>query len=264
MLRKLLKYDFLAVWKNGWGILPVMAICTAVATAVANLMNSSTNYKLSVELLYIFVLMLCAFGIFGCGAVIGILLYIRFYKNFYTDEGYLTFTLPVKRSTLLISKTISAVLCLTIYLALTVICVATFVAMGGFDYEDIRELIDPLIQLYREYRVFATLWYSEILIICLLVIFLDVAMAQYALTLACSSVRRAKIILSIGVYSVCDAVVSIILPPLFMPYAITYVTSKGQFSTILGFLVFALVVLTLGLVFYFMTLGRLTRKLNID
>ena len=37
-----------------------------------------------------------------------VLIYVRFYKNLYTDEGYLTFTLPVSRKQILLSKTLNA------------------------------------------------------------------------------------------------------------------------------------------------------------
>ena len=36
-----------------------------------------------------------------------IIIAVRFYKNTYSDEGYLTHTLPVKRGTLLLAKVIA-------------------------------------------------------------------------------------------------------------------------------------------------------------
>jgi hypothetical protein len=57
-----------------------------------------------------------------------ILMIVRYYSNFFRDEGYLTFTLPVKRQTLFASKVISAMLLqlatgLVVLLAVSVVMV---------------------------------------------------------------------------------------------------------------------------------------------
>ena len=51
---------------------------------------------------------------------------LRFYQNFYTDEGYLTFTLPVKRSTLYFSKVLSGV----IFVSLSTLVILSSVALA--------------------------------------------------------------------------------------------------------------------------------------
>ena len=55
----------------------------------------------------------------------------RYYKNFFSDEGYLTFTLPVKTGHLLGSKVISAVLWMLFVLLCTIIGVAIIAIFGS-------------------------------------------------------------------------------------------------------------------------------------
>lgn len=50
-------------------------------------------------------------GIVGITATAGILILYRYYKSVFTDEGYLTMTLPVGTHSLLLGKMFAAVLC---------------------------------------------------------------------------------------------------------------------------------------------------------
>ena len=53
-----------------------------------------------------------------------ILVLRRYYKNFFTDEGYLTFTLPVKANTHLMSKFLSG------YIWMVIAAIITFISLG--------------------------------------------------------------------------------------------------------------------------------------
>ena len=108
MLKKCLKYDLRAIHRIWW-ILAVSMLAASVVVAVCVRAFSQNMWDMSMDTtgLDVFVTL---FG--GAGAVLGfiamaaclsvslILVYWRTYTHFYTDEGYLTFTLPVKRSTL--------------------------------------------------------------------------------------------------------------------------------------------------------------------
>lgn len=109
MLKKLLKQE----WKN-FSAAPTIAmiILTAVTlilmgtfmTSFWDQNNIFVNLFASLTILaYIFSLAALSICVMICTAV-------RFYKNLFTDEGYLMFTLPVKTSDLLLSKALVAIL----------------------------------------------------------------------------------------------------------------------------------------------------------
>ena len=109
MLKKLLKYDLRAVFRLWW----VMAI-SSLGLAVIGGICLHTLIGVGVDERSTIITIVAALGmlatVIGLSAflvVTVILIYVRFYKNFFTDEGYLTFTLPVKRSQLLNSKLIT-------------------------------------------------------------------------------------------------------------------------------------------------------------
>ncbi len=122
MLGKLFKYEWKAVsWMNlllvaisaGVTLLGVVYFQTPLwkemihgsmgSGALSSMMANSLGILLSIggALTYILVLVGVRFGQM-------IFLGVRYYRSMFSDEGYLTHTLPVKPSSLLISKTVTA------------------------------------------------------------------------------------------------------------------------------------------------------------
>lgn len=103
MLGKLLKHDFKALFRN-YGLLfialfGVTFLYKLYLLLPRNIVLEFTNSLMGV--LYVVVILGCLFGT----VVINI---VRFYKNLVTDEGYLTFTLPVSSKQIIASKLISS------------------------------------------------------------------------------------------------------------------------------------------------------------
>ncbi len=73
----------------------------------------------SVSLVYV--------GIFAASIVTIIFITMRFYRNLYTSEGYLTFTLPVKTDLIIHSKVITG----TLWMFLCYICMITAIILAG-------------------------------------------------------------------------------------------------------------------------------------
>lgn len=127
MLGKLIKHEFKATARL---FFPVFILVTAISVAVRFLADilHDINYDgtQSEEIFSVII----AF-IFGTALVIGIICLIlsgpaislyRFYKNVYTDEGYLTNTLPVKPVSILASKLITGIVWTIISGAIVVLC----------------------------------------------------------------------------------------------------------------------------------------------
>ena len=110
MLLKLLKNDLKSVFKYWW-IGAVISFCLSFAGGfLLNILNNNAYYSdlLTALCTIAFVFVIC--GISAFSFLYLILVVIRYYRNFFTDEGYLTFTLPVKRNQLLLSKFITSII----------------------------------------------------------------------------------------------------------------------------------------------------------
>lgn len=106
MFAKLLKHEFRAVGKT----LGILSICVLGAGGIGALImqlilqNTESENSVMVTVLSVLLLFGIYLGILAYGVGSMIMVYYRFYKNKFTDEGYLTFTLPVSTHQILLSS----------------------------------------------------------------------------------------------------------------------------------------------------------------
>ena len=202
-----------------------------------------------------------------------ILAYMRFYKNLFTDEGYLTFTLPVRRSTLLLSKLVNALIFDAMY--------AVLMILGAF----IVLLIAPPTPVLPDmFRVLAMTWqlgaWNVLYILEWIVLFVLLDLFSNLLLYLCVTVgalivKKAKLVVGLvlyyGVYTVLSTVLQVltsIVLPLSAGELVTLIDGLSQ-TALLGAIALVLllligVVATLAFTLWSMTLGRLERKLNLS
>lgn len=129
MLGKLFKYE----WKGLRFPMLIMLIvlagttvltCSIIVTINPKYDETFTWYSVMALVLSIF---LYYFGVIGCSLGVMLIIAIRFYKTCYTDQGYLTHTLPVSTQKILNVKLISsvaAVLFLILAVAVSLLVIA--------------------------------------------------------------------------------------------------------------------------------------------
>ena len=141
MLRKLLKYDLKAIFKFWWIVFG--GFCD-------NILNTYEGDAWSVYLMMSMGSLSGTFLNLALPVVTFVLIFIRFYKNFFTDEGYLTFTLPVSRRKLMLSKIISGTTALCS--ALTV-CLSSSILRDIIASYNIEQSTDTPIKSPETYEV---------------------------------------------------------------------------------------------------------------
>ena len=217
MLRKLLRYDFKAVLKYWW----IAALSSVVLSLGGGwCISIFTNEKDLPEALYVvatLLMIVVVLGLLAFAILTTILIFSRFYKNFFTDEGYLTFTLPVKRSQLLNSKLIVSTT--TAMLTFLVLIIDIIVMIVLVSHEEIftKEywygfVNDFLLEFFRdEYIAYYVLWFIEaFVIVVLLVIFSSLFMFS-CITVASIIAKKAKVITAIGIYYVANSIFSFVV-----------------------------------------------------
>lgn len=130
MLGKLMKYEWKGLKKPLLILLLVLTgitVLTGILILTINPKYDEVTFGLSVvfTLLSVF---LYYFGIIACSMGTMLVIAIRFYKTCYTDEGYLTHTLPVSPKQLVAAKTLTSVLC---YLLMWLFIGLTAVLLGS-------------------------------------------------------------------------------------------------------------------------------------
>ena len=103
MFAKLLKHDLRAVFKYWWiGAVAVLGISVFGGFSM-RIAEADTRYATVSEMGF-FGILLSYIAIYLVPVFTQIVLLVRYYKHFFSDEGYLTFTLPVKKTSLFDSK----------------------------------------------------------------------------------------------------------------------------------------------------------------
>ena len=111
MLGKLFKYE----WKGFRFPILIMLIVLAGTTVLTCSVIMTINPKYDETFTWysmmalIFSILLYYFGIIGCALGVMLIIAIRFYKTCYTDQGYLTHTLPVPTQKILNVKIIASI-----------------------------------------------------------------------------------------------------------------------------------------------------------
>ena len=144
MLTKLISHE----WKDTFKVPALLLTITVLLSAaslvyfsVADQASAGTDLNVRNFVLYIAYILILS----GLSMILMIYFTIRFYKNLYTDEGYLMHTLPVKPWMLIVSKlTIGTIWFYLIDLllvgAITLITLIALPTMAYFSPEDMLEL----------------------------------------------------------------------------------------------------------------------------
>lgn len=269
MLRKLLKYDLKAIFKFWW----IAAIVTVLASVFGGFCDNILNtYEGDAWSVYLMMSMGSLSGTFlnlALPVVTFVLIFIRFYKNFFTDEGYLTFTLPVSRRKLMLSKIISGTTALCS--ALTV-CLSSSILRDIIASYNIEQSTDTPIKSPETYEVIYYLIYAlEAAIAALLAVLCTLLFLYACITFASMIVRKGKVIAAIGISWVAFSIVSFLLQAFLLVGIFAIMTWLAPLPAKECYLIVALMgfagILLLGAfccIFYILQQLMLERRLNLS
>ncbi len=138
--------------------------------------------------------------------------FVHYYKNFFSDEGYLTFTLPVKTSELLLSKFLAIVTHALIAFSVFCASVAMIVFFGtspdGFVNTEVIDVIGEWTGLMTEYYGrFITVSYGLNLVASGIYF---IVIALLSVTIGALIAKKHKILAAIGIYYVINMATSLV------------------------------------------------------
>ncbi len=279
MLGKLMKYE----WKAIWRILLIINAFTFFVTLLGMLaMHLTVNDKTSLlsddvlGIIVVLIFMLYYATIIGVSFAIIIYSGIRFYKNLYTDEGYLMHTLPVTKWQLIVSKlTIHSVAVLITQLLVLCSIGALFLPLLSVLLED------PTISFRYMWNEFVTFCNSELNFsiggfLFIFILATVVGTLNGVLTLYCSislgqTFHKHKVMGSIlcyvGIYFFMQTFNTILM----MPQMILHLRMDGMeaelnFGSYMNGIMLTTTIscLITGIIFYFITSYMMSKKLNLD
>ena len=219
MFRKLLKHEFLAT-RGLLGTLTCAALFLGIIGGLALrllihlALNEPSNAAMAsfggIGLVFAMIFIVFALGAYTLG--VQIYLYWRFYKHKFTDEGYLTFTLPVTCTQIYLSSYVS-ILLWTLISGLVVTLSMNLIALIGageyiLEQETLREIGVALEQMLTTYDQIA-----EPILLCtaiVLAVLSTPAIPMVCITLGAVLAKKHKILMAFVMYYAISTVLNFI------------------------------------------------------
>ena len=284
MLRKVLKHDLMAIYKI-WIILSISCLVLGVVSGISlRVLMTPTEGPQHFTPYHALA------GIFFGLAIVGIIAYMiicfifviyRYYQNFFTDEGYLTFTLPVKRYTLLNAKLINAFIwesATSIVFILSIILMLVIApSAAGENGSLLKDVIDLFAPVFEAIAKIGDGWFWAYVIAFILLglsYYLFSSLLIYmCVTIGCIVAKKAKALVAILVYYAATSIMStasyIIIPiGTYVAEAINIIATGDNptaytFLGLCAIICVSMCVLLLAIAEYKFILGRIENKLNL-
>ena len=160
MLKKLLKYDLLSIYKI-LIIFYILSVISAILTRLLFNIDNSTIFNILAQISSGFTISMIA------NILINNIMRVwhRFKSNLYDDEAYLTHTLPVSKTSLYLSKFISSIV--SMFTSIIIIVITLFIAYYSKEnLEIIKNLLLPLATIYDSTMI-------NLLLVIFIVLFLQ-------------------------------------------------------------------------------------------
>lgn len=278
MLGKLLKHE----WKESWKIPVVLIGILWILAAMAGLTFISPVWQSELDgLNVLLVLVIMAFYFSIIGVSIGIMLYmaIRFYKNMFTDEGYLTHTLPVSTHELLLSKIM--VMSAWIFLSTAAIVVsllifsclaAVFLMPEGHSFANLLKDLNRLVHEFILYLDKGVMSFIGSLLFLVVVSIISGTMMIVGSICIGQMVKKHKILGSVGAYFALSTVIQIVSTVVLIPLMFywsrryeAYTSADNVFQLMAPmYLLIGIVSLGISAGLYFLSEFLIRKKLNLD
>lgn len=277
MLGKLLKHEWKSVWKVPTLLLGILMLIGLIAGSTFSMPIWDSDW---VGLPMSGVMLIVTFFFALSGVSIGITIYlgVRYYKSMFTDEGYLTHTLPVSARELLLNKVITMSAWSLIATAGIIVSLAIFggvavLALKPLNSEFARDVMRALAELPELFSDPSLAGFqgfcASLLLMMLTSIFSGTMILIGAITLG-QMVRKHRILGAIGAYFAINTVVQMVNTMVMMPMTFGSMNNiwwdmDSPFPIFTGFYtVMSLVFVAVAVGLYFLCEYLIKRQLELE
>ena len=262
MVKKLLRHEFIYYFRTFSLFLP-MVLVIALVTRMFKAMGGSTYVeivKVSSELL----LSLGCVALLVMSVAVGV---IRFYKNMYSAEGYLTLTLPVTHTAHIFVKLLTAITC-QVTCAATVF-VASIIAGAGSDIWDSIRYYGNAIDT-TSFIIYTV----EIIALVLSYAVSNMLMYYTCITIG-QTAKKNRILMSVGAYfliyiisqvvaTIAIIVISVLSTAGALDGIAIFFARYPDLTIQLFLLAFIVMYVVISAIFWRITQSIMTKKLNLE
>lgn len=266
MVKKLIKHEFIYYIRTLGIFLPIVLVF-GLMTRIFSLFGDDNIIIQIISVSSTALLILACMVLLSLATIIAV---IRFYKNLYSSEGYLTFTLPITNAQHIFVKILVATVCdsiclLTVFAALSI----------AFLNKEFFELFPVIRELFPEIRTADIVEFTIEGLFLALCATISTTLLYYTCITIGQTAKKNRILLAVGVYfiyyvatQIISTVISIVITVLGMTNALNGVFEWMELNiipTIHIFLCFAAVIsLAFSALCWHVTQRIMTKKLNLE
>ncbi len=270
MVKKLLKHEFVYYFRTFGMFLPIVLAVGVVTKIFILLDNGSVISKLATSSSVLMLIVACV-ALIMLSWVVSV---VRFYKNLFSSEGYLTFTLPVTNSEHIFVKLLATIVCEAICVVTVILTVAIAIS-GELFVQLVREIGNALRTFFSLYGAANAVAF----IIEAILLFILSAVSGTLLYYTCITVgqmaKKNRILMAFVayfIYYVASQMIStatvIIITVLEMAGALDAIVNLLQANSVIAIHIYlcgAIVISTaLAAVYWLVTHRIMTKKLNLE
>ena len=279
MFSKLLKYE----WKANANVISFLSLASLGAGVFGGLLLRLMIYIAETmrngEILALSMIGLVIMFIFTILAIIAYVMAVefitlaRFYKNKFTDEGYLTFTLPVSTHQIFLSSFLNILIWYLISLVVAILSCSLIVMIGAAEH---MTKVLPEIQLslgylgmemesYPGYGLYQLLTVLQLLLTPVY----GVILLMSCITVGSVLAKKHKILAAIGIYYGASVVFSIItsilsaIPSILLMFSNEDITQNLYVNMNISTCIVLGLQIAVAVGGYFLSTGLMKRKLNL-
>ena len=263
MLNKLFKYDFKWITKVLYIYYIIIAFVSIALKIVEHFVNTDPSLLLVIVDKTLVSLLIGAIASIMINTIMRI--WVRFIRNFYKDESYLTHTLPVTKSELFNSKVLAGICSLLLSALVIVVCLA-FIYLDKDSIENIKVMLDSLVAVYN--LPFAICFVVGVILIVALEIIYMMMCGVLGITVGhkFNNYKMLKsILIGLGSYG-CLSVVSLIIVFIVSKFIDTSVVNGFPSMQYIGFMgITSLVIYTIYNIIYYLIAKKVFNKgVNVE
>lgn len=271
-------YSIVAVILLGISLVGAFVLRFTIWYASYDGISAVLPFVMIIAMLYLFS---CYFAYIASVVMLEILVYVRFYKNFFSDEGYLTFTLPATRKQLFTSKFLNAMIWQVLHLIVLLICALFYCGIspvpengGIFSPVAFQWIGETVGGFFAEVGAWGAVYILEAILLLIAVAAFSVALVHFCITVGSIIAKKGKIFAALGLYfgiesvlstviSVAVVLLSILLADgfLVLTESLSAAAGRGVVALLLGIVIAAISALAGSL--HCWTQSLLERKLNL-
>ena len=273
MVKKLLRQEFNYYSRTLIFILPAV-LFLGMSTRVVQFFEFDHAVYYLIFALSIFILSVSSIVAVLASEVLGV---VRFYKNLYTAEGYLTFTLPVTNHQHIISKVIAHVI--AVMASIVTVIIAWTIAFFNVEYELFTEIVNEFSELFDSidisYYIGHFIAFGLEFLLILIISSIGTPLLYYTCISIGQTAKKHRILTSIGVYYLYNIALEVIATAISIFFVLlgSFGALEGLTTFIVNYplaffhiLIWLMIIVSAGftVLCYYINLKIMNNKLNLE